>query len=156
MATLDYTGAVAGSPPLHLFHDKFICYKKRLKAADIIAADTTMTANAKITAGDVIQAIDVPAGFLALGSALYTVTAEGAAETADIGIGGGDELQDGASTNNTAGEATLTLVGDDWGPDNVTGYFFSANDTIDVTFVSDTDTGDWILFVWGILLNLDT
>jgi hypothetical protein len=156
MATLDYTGAAAGAPPLHLFHDNFVCYKKRLKAADIIAADTTMTANGKISAGDIVQAIDVPAGFLQLGSAFYTVTPEGAAETADIGIAGGDEIQDGVSTNNTAGQVALTLVGDDWGPDNVTGYFFAANDTIDVTFVNDTDTGDWILFVWGVLLDLTT
>ena len=153
MPTYDYTGSAAGAPPSALAHHNFVVLEKRLSAAEIIASDTTLTANAKITAGDVIQAIDVPAGFIALGSALYTVTPEGAAETVDIGIGGGDELQDGASSNNTAGDATLTLVADDWGPDNVTGYFFSAADTIDVTFVNDTDTGVWVLYVWGILLN---
>lgn len=155
MATYDYTGAAAGAPPSHLEHHKFVCFEKRLAASAIIASNTTLTANAKITAGDIIQAIDVPAGFIFLGSALYTVTAEGAAETVDIGIAGGDEIQDGASSNNTAGEATLTLVGDDWGPDNVTGYFFSAADTIDVKFVNDTTTGDWILVVWGIMAQLD-
>jgi len=154
MATYDYTGAAAGAPAAWDAPSWFKVYQKRLKASDIIAADTTLTANAKITAGDIIQAIDVPAGFIFLGSCLYTVTAEGAAETCDIGIAGGDEIQDGASTNTTAGSATLTLVGDDWGPDSVTGYFFSAADTIDVKFVNDTTTGDWILVVWGVQVNI--
>lgn len=154
MATLDYTASPAGAPPSHLAHHKFVVLERRLKASDIIAADTTMTANEKISAGDIVQAIDVPAGFIFLGSALYQVTAEGAAETVDIGIAGGDEIQDGASDNQTAGDAVLTLVGDDWGPDNVTGYFFSAADTIDVKYVSDTTTADMVLYVWGIVLNL--
>ena len=154
MPTLDYTGSPAGAPPSHLAHHNFVVLEKRLKASEIIAADSTMTSAGKIASGDIIQAIDVPAGFIALGSCLYTVTAEGAAENADIGIAGGDELQDGVSTNNTAGQAALTLVGDDWGPDNLTGYFFASADTIDVKFNSDTTTGDWVLYVWGILLNL--
>lgn len=154
MATYDYTEATAGSPPSHLFHHKFVVLERRLKASDIIASNTTLTTNAKITAGDVIQAIDVPAGFVFLGSLLYQVTPEGAAETVDIGVGGGDEIQDGASDNQTAGAGVLTLVGDDWGPDNVTGRFFSADDTIDVTYVSDTTVADMVLYVWGVLLNL--
>ena len=154
MATYDYTAADAGAPPSHLMHHKFVVLERRLKASDIIADDTTLTTNGKISSGDVIQAIDVPAGFIAHGSCLYTVTPEGAAETVDIGIAGGDELQDGASDNNSAGTATLTLVGDDWGPDNLTGYFFSSADTIDITYKNDTTTADLVLYVWGILLNL--
>jgi len=154
MPTYDYTGdAAAGANPDHLFLDKFVRYKKTLKVADIIASNTTLTANGVIAAADVIQAIHVPAGFLCLGSAVKTVTAEGAALEADIGVAGGDELQDGLSLNGTAGAVTLTLVGDDWGPDNLTGYYFSANDTIDFTFSSETDAGEWILYVWGIMLD---
>lgn len=154
MPTYDYTNAAAGAPPSHLAHHKFVVLERRLAASDIIASNSTLTADEKITAGDVIQAIDVPAGFVFLGSALYQVTAEGASETVDIGIAGGDEIQDGASDNQTAGDAVLTLVGDDWGPDNMTGYFFSAADTIDVTYVSDTTTADMVLYVWGVLLDL--
>lgn len=153
MATYDYTEAAAGANPSADFFGKFVCYKKSLKVSDIIASNTTLTANGVLAAGDVVQAIDVPAGFLCLGSALKTVTAEGAALTIDIGIGGGDELQDGASLNGTAGAATLTLVTDDWGPDNLTGYYFSAADTIDATYVSETDAGEHTLYVWGIILD---
>jgi hypothetical protein len=153
MPTYDYTGAAAGANPASDFFGKFVCYKKTLKVSDIIASDTTLTANGVIAAADVIQAIDVPAGFLFLGSAVKTVTPEGAALEADLGIGGGDEAQDGLSLNGTAGAATLTLVGDDWGPDNLTGYFFSAADTIDFTFSSETDAGEWIVYVWGVILD---
>jgi hypothetical protein len=152
--TYDYTGdAVSGAPPASNFYNKFVVYKRVVDAADVIASNATLTAAAKITAADVIQLFHVPAGFVALGSAIYTTTPEGAAEEADIGIGGGDELQDGASTNNTATNATLTLVGDDWGPNSVTGYYFVTADTIDMTFTSDTTTGSWIVYVWGILLD---
>lgn len=154
-ATYDYTGDGGTTPPATAF-EKFVVLSRYLDASAIIASDATLTSNAKITAGDVIQAIDVPARFLVLGSALYVVTPEGAAETVDIGIGGGDELQDGASDNGTAGTALLTLVTDDYGPDNVTGYFFSAADTIDVTYVSDTTTADLVVVVWGILVPDET
>jgi hypothetical protein len=149
--TYDYTGDGNTTPPASAY-EKFVVLHRYLDASAIIASDSTLTTAAKITAGDVIQAIDVPARFLCLGSALYVVAPEGAAETVDIGIGGGDELQDGASDNGTAGTAVLTLVGDDWGPDNLTGYFFSAADTIDVTYVSDTTTADLVVVVWGILV----
>ena len=153
--TYDYTGDGGTAPPASAY-EKFVVLHRYLDASAIIASDTTLTTNAKISAGDVIQAIDVPARFLCLGSALYVVAPEGAAETVDIGIGGGDELQDGASDNGTAGTAVLTLVTDDWGPDNLTGYFFSAADTIDVTYVSDTTTADLIVVVWGVLVPNET
>ena len=151
MATYNITDSVAGAMPSHLSMDKFVCYKVALDAATLIAGDATLTTNAKITAGDIFQVIDVPVGFVFLGSAFVTVTPEGAAETADIGIAGGDEIQDGVSTNNTAGLAALTLVTDDWGANNVMGYYFATADTIDVKFVNDTTTGSWILYVWGVL-----
>jgi hypothetical protein len=154
-ATYDYTGD-GNSTPAESAYKKFVVLHRYLDASAIIASNSTLTTNAKITAGDTIQAIDVPARFLCLGSALYVVAPEGAAETVDIGIGAGDELQDGASNNGTAGTAVLTLVTDDWGPDNLTGYFFSAADTIDVTYVSDTTTADLVVVVWGILVPDET
>lgn len=153
MATYNLTDSVAGASPSFLDMSRFVCFKAVIDAPTIIANDTTLTTNAKITAGDIFQVIDVPDNFVFLGSAFLTVTAEGAAETIDIGIAGGDQAQDGASTNNTAGAAALTLVTDDWGPNTVTGYHFAAADTIDVNFVNDTTTGSWILYVWGVVLN---
>lgn len=154
MATYDYTGDGASVAP-NPFEAKaeLTVFSRRLKVSDIIASNATLTANAKITAGDIIQAIDIPDNFIFLGSAWYAITPEGAAGTADIGVAGGDEIQDGLSINEAAGDILLTLVTDDWGPDNVAGRAFEAGDTIDVNFVGDTDAGDWMLYVWGILLR---
>jgi len=158
MATYDYTGSAAGAPAPAPQNEggRFVVYKKRMKTTEIIAWNATLTTNAKITAGDIFQIIDVPKGFIAMGSAIYTITAEGAAETLDLGIAGGDELQDGASNNGTAlTNITLTLVADDWGPNNLTGYDFEAADTIDLKFVSDTTVCDVIVYVWGLALDLN-
>ena len=153
MPTYDYTGdSDAGAAVPAEAKEHFVVYKRRVSAPLVIASNTTLTAAAKIAANDIIQIIDVADNFVALGSAILTVTPEGAAETFDLGIAGGDELQDGASSNNTAGEATLTLVADDWGPNNLTGYHFSAGDTIDLTFKNDTTTGVWDVYVWGVEL----
>lgn len=153
--TYDYTGD-GNAVPSEAAYKKVVVFSRYMDASAIIASDATMTAAAKITAGDTIQAIDVPAGFLCLGSAVRSVAPEGAAETIDVGIAAGDELQDGATTNGAADSATITLVGDDWGPDNLTGYYFSAADTIDVTYVSDTTTADFVVVVWGILVPNET
>lgn len=153
MPTYDYTGD-GNAVPQWDAHQNFVTYRKVLKAADIIAADTTLTANGVIAAGDIIQAIDVPAGFICLGTAVHTVTAEGAALTADVGLAGGDEFQDGFSLNGTAGDIVLTLVGDDYGANNVMGVAFTAADTIDVKFTSETDAGEWVLTVFGVQLDL--
>ena len=151
MATYNLTDSVAGAMPSFMDVGHFVRYKAVIDAPTIIANDATLTTATKITAGDIFQVIDVPVGFVFLGSALVTVTAEGAAETIDVGIAGADEIVNGASTNATAGTASLTLVTDTWGPNNVTGYYFAAADTIDVNFVNDTTTGSWILYVWGVL-----
>lgn len=153
MATYDFTGSAAGaSPGLHQY-GKFVVYKKHVKAADIIAANTTLAADGKITSGDVLQIIDVPAGFVCMGTALKTVTAEGSATTGDIGVGGGDQGQDGVDMNATAGTIAITLVGDDWGRDNLMGYDFEAADTIDLTAKADIEAGEWYVYAWGIILD---
>jgi hypothetical protein len=156
MAIYDYTGSAAGAPnpaPQNA-GGQFVVLKKRMKAADIIASDTTLTAAAKIAANDVIQAIDLPAGFIVMGSAIYSITAEGGTATLDVGVGGGDEAQDGANINATAGTISMTLVGDDWGANSLQGYDLEAADTIDATFKNDTDAADFLLFVYGFQLDL--
>lgn len=154
MGTYSYYGdAASGAQPSHLFFNKDVTFKRVLKAADIIASDATMTAAGKIAAGDIIQALQVPANFVFLGSALKTVTPKGAAGTADIGVAGADEIQDGVDMNATAGTIALTLVGDEWGGTAYMGHAFTAADTIDVKFVNDTDAGEWVLYVWGKILD---
>lgn len=151
--TYDLTGDGGTAPAADRF-GQYVVYRVELDTPTLIAANATLTTNAKITANDVLQVLDVPAGFLFLGSALYTVTPEGAAETIDLGIAGGDEIQDGASTNGTAGTVTLTLVGDDWGGTLLTGYYFSAADTIDATYKNDTTVFSGVLYVYGLILDL--
>lgn len=153
MATYAYVdGAVAGAalPAEARRHD--VVLKKRMKTSDIVASDTTLTTNGVIAAADVIQAVRLPVGFVVLPSAVKIVTPEGGTLTVDVGVGGGDELFDGINLNQAAGTILLTLVADDWGPDNLTGYDVETADTLDVTYNNETDTVDYWLYVKGFML----
>ena len=152
MGTYDYTGDGNGTIKAD-FYRKSVLLKRVMKVADIIASDTTLTANAKITAADVIQMIDVPAKFVLTNFFVVTVTPEGAALTADFGIAGSTELASNFSINQAAGTITLLAVGASWGADNVMGYAFAAADTIDMTFDSDTDAGEWDVYIAGWFLD---
>jgi hypothetical protein len=156
MATYDYTGAPAGAPAPcpEMQGGKIVVFKKRLSATDIIAWNATLTTNAKITAADVFQAIDVAPGFVFQGACVLSVTPEGAAETVDFGIAGSTEIASNYSDNQAAGTGTLMAVAAAWGPTNLTGYFFSAADTIDAKYDSDTTVADLVLYVWGYQLDL--
>lgn len=152
MPTYDYTGDGDGSIKGEFFR-KSVLMLRKMKVADIIASDTTLTANGVIAAADVIQMIDIPAAFVF--SCLYvkTVTPEGAALTADFGVTGGDEALDGYDLNQSAGAITLTGVADDWGRNSVMGYAFTAADTFDMTFVAETDAGEWHVYIAGWFLD---
>jgi hypothetical protein len=140
--------AIAG-----LDHGKHFVAHIPIVVADIIASNTTLTANAKITAADIIQIWDIPANVVLLpGACLETVITGQAGNTGDIGIAGGDEMFDGVALDSAAGIHTMQLVGDDWGPDNVTGVVFTATDTLDITFVADATTGSYILHVPGYVI----
>ena len=154
MATYDYTDSASGAPAPWNMGGRFVCYKAILKVADIIASNSTLTTATKIAAGDIIKIIDVPAGFVAMNSAIYIETAEGGTLTLDLGLADGGELQSAADGNGTAGTAVLTLHDDTWGTDNMGGRFFSAADTIDLEYINDTDLADLIVFVWGVQLDL--
>jgi hypothetical protein len=154
MATYNSTkGAVAVSA---LDRDnKFFLARIPIDVPAIIAAHATLTTNAKITAADVIQIWDIPGDvvFIASAACLKTVTAGQASNTLDVGIAGGDELFDGVALDAAAGTRQVNLVGDDWGPDNVTGKSFAATDTLDLTFVADATTGSYILYVPGYIMD---
>jgi hypothetical protein len=139
----------------HLDRDgKFFLARIPIDVPTIIAAHATLTTNAKITAADIIQIWDAPADVVLMFPAcLKTVTAGQASNTLDLGIAGGDELFDGVALDAAAGTRQVNLVGDDWGPDNVTGVSFSATDTLDATFVADATTGSYILYVPGYVMD---
>lgn len=137
----------------NLDHGKHFVAHIPVVVADIIAGDTTLTANAKITAADIIQIWDIPAEVVLKGwGVLETVAAGQAGNTLDVGIAGGDEMFDGVALDAAAGTRQVSLVSDDWGPDNVVGVTFAVTDTLDLTFVADATTGSYILHVPGFVM----
>lgn len=152
MATYDYTGDGNGTIRGEFFR-KSVLIKREVKVADIIASNTTLTTNGVIAAADVIQIIDVPAGFWMTNAAIKTITAEGAALTADIGIAGSTEIASNYSLNSAAGTITLLAVSAAWGADNLMGYAFATADTIDFTFDAETDAGEWHVYIAGWFLD---
>lgn len=152
MATLDYTGDGSAVIP-NLREGKLVLLKKTLKVADIIAADATMTANGYITAADVIQAIDVPAGFCFLNYWLVTITAGTAGGTANIGIAGSTEIDSAVALDSTAGTIAYLVVGDTWGGTSYDSHPFESADTIDFTTVANLAAGEWDLYVMGVVLD---
>lgn len=154
MATLDYTGD-GGSRPPNPFNQKAqpVVLYRRLKIADIIAADPTMTANGYIAANDIIEALDVPAGFLFERAVLRVITPCTATVTVEVGLAGGAEMigSTPVDVNAAAGTAYVTIEADSYD----LGHFFAAADTIDLQFlIANCLVGDLELFVFGQLLQL--
>ena len=152
MPTYDFTKGAGAID--HRSFGKMFREKINIKVSEIIASNATLTANAKITAADVIQLWDIPADVVLLpGACLETVTAGSAGNTGDIGIAGGDEMFDGVSLAATAGTLQVNLVGDDWGVNSVTAKSFTATDTLDMVFVADEIVGEWNLYVIGYVID---
>ena len=152
MGTYDLTKGSGAIPALD-FHRMF-CAKIEIDVPTIIAANATLTANAKITAADVIQLWDVPAMTVLFPSLAYfkVVTAGTAGGTVNIGIAGSTEMFSGISI---ATADVIFCVEDSatWGTDNYGGYEFETTDTIDITFVADETVGNVILYLPGALTD---
>jgi hypothetical protein len=147
-----YDGAVAGAALPHEARRHDIVLKKRMKTSAIIASDTTLTAAEKIAANDVIRAIRLPVGFVVLPSAIKIIVAEDSTLTLDVGTAADDYLFNGANLESAAGTIILTQVGDDWGPDSLTGFDVETADTLDCEYKNDSDTADYWLYVRGWML----
>ena len=159
MATLDYTGdAAAGAVPPNQFEGARsgrVDMYRRLKAADIIAADADMTTNGYITADDIIQALHIPIGFIFEGCAVRVITPSTNACNVEVGTNGNAEALASMDIDGTAGVITATITTDSWAH----GKCFYAADTIDVQYITANCTdGEIELFVWGtqLLLGLTT
>ena len=155
MATLDYTGD-GGTRPPNVYSQpnaniKDAFYYRRLKVADIIAADADMTSNGYITANDIIQAIDVPIGFKFECAVIRIITACTADVNVEVGLAGGAEAIASFDADGSAGACACTIETDSWAG----GKIFTSADTIDVQFITaNCATGELELFVWGKLLTL--
>lgn len=145
MATYDYTKG-AGA----IFHQcpSTVWVPIDVDAVAIIASDTTLTDNEKITANDIIKIYDIPADTVLTGRAVFeTITAGTPSATADIGLAGGGELygSGAALLDAAAGTMLMNLHTDTWGA--LQGVTFTATDTLDMEFLADTTTGRWVVWV---------
>ena len=152
MATIDWTGDGGTAPPdPHSAHSKDVCYYRRIVVADVIASDATMTTNGYITIADVIQAIDIPIGFVFDKAAIRIITATTNACNCEVGLNGGAEAIASFDLDGTAGTMATTIETDSWAG----GKVFYAADTIDVEIITANATdGDFELWVWGKLCTL--
>ena len=90
MGTYDY--AIGNTTPKWDDHGGLIRLQQVMNTAAIIASNATLVAAAKITANDIIQCINVPAGFVVLSVGVNVSTAGTAGSTADFGLAGGTEI----------------------------------------------------------------
>jgi hypothetical protein len=117
--------------------------------------DFSVAANT-VTAGDVLQMINVPAGFLALGVLVETQTAEWSTSTPC-------QVGDGADTDGwlTTAMCNLNSTSTDicnstsaYGVANAgRGKFYPVADTIDVIPNNDLDVAQIRVGVWGFMAN---
>lgn len=152
MATLDYTGD-GGTAASHSFSAaaKNVVFYRRLTVADIIASDSTMTSNEYIAADDIIQAIDVPAGFVFDKAVIRIITACTTNVNVEVGDAGGAEAIASFDVDGTAGTCKATAETDSWAG----GKVFTSADTIDVQFITaNCAAGDLELWVFGKVLTL--
>lgn len=130
---------------------RFFCVKIPIKVSEIIAANATLTANAKITAADVIQLWDIPADVVLLVSmATFKIVVAGtAAGTANIGIGGSNEFFPAIALDAAVGTMTSVAKASGYGVDNYGAVPYTTTDTIDMTFVADETIGEFELYIPG-------
>jgi hypothetical protein len=152
MATLDYTGdGNTAAPDPFSANSKEVTLYRRLKVATIIAADATMTSNGYIAIGDVIQAIDVPAGFVFDKAVMRIITACTTSANVEVGLDGGAEAIASFDVDGTAGTCAATIETDSWAG----GQVFTSADTIDVEFITaNCVIGELELWVFGKMLKL--
>jgi hypothetical protein len=144
MGTYDY--AIGNTTPKWDDHGGLIRIQQVMNSAAIIASNATLTAAAQITANDIIQCINVPAGFVILSVGINVTTAGTAGSTIDIGLAGGSEVvaaKDVVTTGYSVIEKDAT-----WGWDN-TSKLFTAADTIDVQYLQTETVGQFTLTVVG-------
>lgn len=126
-------------------------FTRLMDAAEIIADDATLTAAAKITAGQEITALTLPVGFLACGTVTYIKTAGTSGGTLNIGTYADTTAFDAAISNATA-DAWFQTETDAQGI--ASGGFLVTSTTSDankvcVEYIADETTGSVVVAVWG-------
>jgi len=117
-----------------------------------ITADRATAGATALAAGDSIQVLSIPANTLVMAVRATTMTAEGAAETLDIGLTGGDVdgFVDGGDANaagTTNSNGALLIA-------NNNGHYFATADTIDMLIgVSGAVTDAAKIKVWALVAD---
>lgn len=152
MATIAYLGDGSAIAPDPFSSDVKKCIlHRRLKVADIIASDATMTTNGYITANDIVQVMNVPLGFVFDKAVVRIVTAATADVNIEVGLAGGAEAIASFDLDGTAGTMVSTIETDSWAG----GKCFYAADTIDVQFITaNAVVGEFDLWVFGHVVPL--
>jgi len=108
-------------------------------------------------AGDIWEAMTIPAGSVIVEVGISIITAEGGTATADVGFTGDgpDGFLDGVNLDSTAG-ITYNSLNAATGADTYSGgRYQAAEDTLDVLFVNAMDAGKYVVFCKYILTNLN-
>ena len=102
---------------------------------------------------DVFQVFKLPAGTLVQAMGLSIVTADSL--TGTIALGDGSSTAGfGAAKIVNAVASQITLVGDAYGPDNVTGVFYAASDTLDILSATAL-IAEAVIDVWAIVAKVN-
>ena len=158
MATYDYTeGTQAQSAKMMAYASAHNCHvvKRKFNVVTVIAWNTTLTANAKITSADIFKVIPVPDDTWVIMAGLKVITAFGACTDLDLGTNGGDEFEDAGDPNGaTAGDHLRMGPDDDYGTatGKTFGYIYTTADTIDMTFKADETTG--VALIYAVMFDL--
>jgi len=111
---------------------------QRLGGEVVLAKQELDFSATNVSASDVVQALNIPAGAFVTAVWVYINTAEGGTSTNDIGDGSDPNgWDDAVNFNATAGTVTRTTQGTDA---YAVGKYYSAADTIDIVPSADLDT----------------
>lgn len=108
-------------------------------------------------AGDILEAIKIPAGSIIVEVGISILVAEGGTATADVGFTGDgpDGFLDGVDLNGAVG-ITYNSLNAATGADTYSGGRYQASeDTIDVKFVNAMDAGKYVVWCKFFKTNLN-
>lgn len=123
-----------------------VLLRKTMNAKAVIAGNTTLTTNGKITASDEFQLFNLPKHSIVHWIAVRVIEAGTAGNTIEVGIGAGGAEGLASFSIATADAAKITLKTDAWGVDNLQAYLLTATDTIDVEYIADETVGEFVVY----------
>jgi len=155
--TFGYSKGSATSPGAHKGLNHVRCEQVVMDFAAITTARVTASATA-LGAGDILQALHVPANTMVFSAGLVVLTVEGATQTFDLGDGSdADGWLDGVNGNALGGYAPTFILAEAT-PNTQVGFFgsgkhYTAADTIDLVQVNACDTAK--VLVWALMANVN-